>query len=84
MRHSAKIDNNFYFPLEPDMAMVSILDIELVLPRPNLIGKTKRQRRRRGEMSLNNLVGALMGCGGGDRVSFVVAASVPHCTEQIP
>nr|CAH7758966.1 unnamed protein product [Callosobruchus chinensis] len=43
MRHSEKIDNNFYFPLEPDMAMVSILDIELVLTRPNLIGKTKRQ-----------------------------------------
>nr|CAH7751371.1 unnamed protein product [Callosobruchus chinensis] len=56
MRHSEKIDNNFYFPLEPDMAMVSILDIELVLTRPNLIGKTKRQRGK----TFNAFSGMLM------------------------
>lgn len=44
LRRSAKVDNSFYFPLEPDMAMVSAEDIELVLPNPSLSGKTKRQK----------------------------------------
>ena len=43
LRPSAKIDNSFYFPLEPDMTTVSILDVEPVLPNPSLAGKTKRQ-----------------------------------------
>lgn len=43
MRQSTQIDNSFYFPLEPDLAVVSISDIELVLPSPSLAGKTKRQ-----------------------------------------
>lgn len=43
LRRSAKKDNNFYFPLEPDMASVPIQDIELLLPNPSLSGKTKRQ-----------------------------------------
>lgn len=43
MRKSNKRDNSFFFPLEPDLALVSIIDIELVLPSPSFSGKTKRQ-----------------------------------------
>ncbi|KAF2885596.1 hypothetical protein ILUMI_20580 [Ignelater luminosus] len=43
LRQSAKIDNSFYFPLKPDMAMVSILDIELrriTFPEQNIFSAT--------------------------------------------
>lgn len=43
LRKSAKKDNSFLFPLEPDLALVSPTDIEIVLPQPTTTGKTKRQ-----------------------------------------
>lgn len=43
LRRSNKTDNSFYFPLEPDLASVSIVEIDLVLPSPSSSGKTKRQ-----------------------------------------
>lgn len=43
MRQSAKIENIFYISLEPDVAVVSVLDINLVLPSPGLSGKTMRR-----------------------------------------
>ena len=42
---SGKVDNHFYFPLEPDMATVPLEDIKvIVLPLVNVAErKTKRQ-----------------------------------------
>lgn len=34
LRKSSKINNVFYFPLEPDLATVGVDDIELILPLP--------------------------------------------------
>ncbi|KAJ8706846.1 hypothetical protein PYW07_012924 [Mythimna separata] len=44
LRRSGKVDNHFYFPIEPDMATVPLDDIKIVLPLVNVAErKTKRQ-----------------------------------------
>ncbi|XP_046963332.1 uncharacterized protein LOC124532470 [Vanessa cardui] len=43
LRKSSKVDNVFYFPLEPDLAIVKKDDIELILPLPKTKKQTKRQ-----------------------------------------
>ncbi|GBP27163.1 hypothetical protein EVAR_15936_1 [Eumeta japonica] len=44
LRRSGKVDNHFYFPIEPDMATVSLDDIKILLPLVNVAErKTKRQ-----------------------------------------
>lgn len=43
LRKSAKVDNSFYLPLEPDMATVALEDIEIVVPLLRLSKITKRQ-----------------------------------------
>lgn len=44
LRKSCKVDNHFYFPIEPDIATVSLEDIKIVLPLVNVAEKkTKRQ-----------------------------------------
>lgn len=44
LRKSGKVDNHFYFPIEPDLATVSLEDIKIVFPLVNVAErKTKRQ-----------------------------------------
>lgn len=43
LRRSGKVDNHFYFPIEPDIATVSSEDVNIVLPLVNVAGRIKRQ-----------------------------------------
>lgn len=45
LRKSAKVDNTFYFPLEPDLAIVASQDIEIVIP-VLMSGKSKLTKRQ--------------------------------------
>lgn len=56
LRKSTKFDGHFIFPTIPDVAIIPLNDIKMILPRPSLLGNTKRlQSYYKFEINFNHL-----------------------------
>lgn len=42
LRKASKVEGHFIFPTVPDIATVPVIDVKMILPKPTLLGNTKR------------------------------------------